>query len=261
MQKEQKKKKADVHNERARKREGFFAGIREAEKLEFSPATREEAEKINEMFKSGKDPEANFNTYRKEPSAVKGSMKNVLVLPHLEKINVAARQLQTIILVVILLVTGSVCGLYLYEKVTGHNAGDFVKSITSSGPYIAKNGYMVFGKFDGYVTLGDKTKRVVEILGVPDWVYDSKYYFNESYLIIENDTVVGFCIDENDDIKITIGDPVYESDKSIFEGDRADRVVSILGTPKYCEKTTWIYDDVLITFDKDYKISYFENIE
>ncbi len=261
MPKDKKKSKSYTPSEQAKKREEFFAKLPDAQPPVFSPPTEEEAERINELFKTGKDPGDDIEVYKEEPSIVKGNIKKVLVVPHLEKANIVARQLQTIILLVMLFLVGTVCGLYIFEKASGMDAGDIIKSITSDEPYIAEGGYMVFGEFEGYVTLGDKTDRIVEILGIPDEVYDSKYYYGESYLIIENDTVTGFYIHKDDDFKVTIGEAEFESGKAIFEDDTAERVVSILGTPRFCEKTYWIYDDIIINFDDEYKVSYYEKIK
>ncbi len=103
----------------------------------------------------------------------------------------------------------------------------------------------VFGKFENQVTIGDSYDTVISLLGFPDAPQEEDetlfMYYGESYIIIEDETVVGYYKKPGSDFKITVGDAKKDITRMIFVGDGAKRVVDKLGSPDHYLKHTWIY--------------------
>lgn len=134
---------------------------------------------------------------------------------------------------------------------------------------ISDTGCYDFGSFEGFVTVGDSLENALKILGLPDQAVDNLYYYGNSYIIVEESTVVGYYKDSADDIHITVG--FKKVDGRISKGDNPARVVSLLGSPAYYLKDEWIYENIshqfehinydgiatrlTVHFDENYKVS------
>lgn len=103
----------------------------------------------------------------------------------------------------------------------------------------------IFGKFEDHVTIGDSYDAVISLLGFPDAPQEEDgtlfMYYGESYIIIEDETVVGYYRHPDSDFKITVGNAKKDITRMIFAGDGAKRVVDKLGSPDHYLKHTWIY--------------------
>lgn len=135
--------------------------------------------------------------------------------------------------------------------------------------YISSEGNYLFDSFDGYVTVGDSMDKVFEVLGLPESFEDDLYYYGNSYVIVENDIVVGYYRSPEDNLKITVG--FREIDSPIVRGDSASRVVKKIGSPNHYLKYEWIYYDIpmsmfsgvysgktvtlTVNFDDNYKLT------
>ncbi|MBE6623243.1 MAG: hypothetical protein E7621_03550 [Ruminococcaceae bacterium] len=219
-------------------------------------ASSEERNAYDTLIKNGNLPEntdINIGIKRKK---IDGSEKYIIVDPKEELSRVKSRK-YTNMLICFLAVISLIIALFtiadfFFTTPTGQKLASFL-----NGSPVSENGNYNFGKFDDYVTIGDSYNTAIEILGSPETIKtdntSSFYYYNDSYIIVKNETVVGYYKASDDDFKVTVGERKKDIQSMIFVGDDAKRVVDKLGSPDHYLKQRWIYYDMDIDYKKTSK--------
>lgn len=178
----------------------------------------------------------------------------------------------TAIIAVILLMLFIVINWYAKSP-----SGQKILTELNRDKYISEDGNYIFGSFDGYVTIGSTIDEAVDILGLPTPGSENQYFYGNSYLLVENDIVVGYHKDPEDYFLVTVGFRINGRDPTLNVGDRAKRVVENLGSPTTYLKNVWIYEGMnknftysyysnsgsklIITFDDDYLVKGYEFVD
>ena len=100
---------------------------------------------------------------------------------------------------------------------------------------------MNFEPIDGYVTVGDSVERATELLGEPDFIESNFYYYGKSYLIFEEDKVVGYYRAPDDAIPVSVGQRGKNPSGRVMVGDSMKNVIYLLGSPEFCFGKNWLY--------------------
>ena len=158
------------------------------------------------------------------------------------------------------------------------SSGQKIISDMNNDKHITEDGNYIFGSFDGYVTIGTSLDDAIDILGLPTPGSQNQYFYGNSYILVENDVVVGYHKDASDYFQVTIGYRNEDTDPIVKIGDRAKRVVSKLGSPTTYQKNVWIYENMnrnftynyyssntgtnlIILFDENYLVTGYEFID
>lgn len=202
--------------------------------------------------------------------------RHMIVNPALEKKRMLLRKLDFVCIAVMIAAVLSAAIFASINIILDSDAAD--KMFFGKSPHISDDGNYIFGDFDGYVTVGDTLETAFEILGLPD-SYNAEsnlYYYGYSYIIVDNDTVVGYYNDKSNEFHVTVGYKNPGTTSAIGIGDSAPRVVKKLGSPEYYLKRRWIYKDMnekfekssysagselVINFDENYTVSGYEFIK
>ncbi len=219
-------------------------------------ASPEEINAYDTLIKKGKLPDnsdVNIGVKRKK---IDGSEKYIIVDPKEELRRIKSRKYTNILIyflsVVSLIIALFTIADFFFTTPTGQKLANFL-----NGSPVSENGNYNFEKFDEYVTIGDSYNSAVDILGSPETIKtdetSSYHYYNDSYIIVKNDTVVGYYKAPDDDFKVTVGEQKKDIQTMIFVGDDAKRVVDKLGSPDHYLKQRWIYYDMDIDYKKTSK--------
>ena len=181
----------------------------------------------------------------------KSSGKTVMIDPAFEKRRKYIRRIEKIsiysLIAVVIIIITAVAVNYIATSSRGQKIIDNM----NKDKHITEHGNYIFGEFDGYVTIGTPIEEAVEILGLPTPGSDNQYFYGKSYIIVEEDTVVGYHKDKSDYFLVTIGYKDADINPVISIGDSAKRVVSKLGSPETYHKYKWTYVDMNQNFQKN----------
>ena len=201
-------------------------------------ATEEEKQAYAEMLKNGQNDKNVYHAIHNRRG------KTVIVDPKYEKARRMNAKIEktiylSVLIVAIIAVLAVVIGSFI-NSTSGQkliNSAFRDKRISSDGNYN-------FGSFEGYVTIGTSYEEAVEILGLPVPGSDNQLFYGNSYIIIENDAVVGYHKDGFDYFPVTVGFRDVDINPVVTLGDTAGRVVSKLGSPDTYHKYRWTYKDM-----------------
>lgn len=204
--------------------------------IRYEDATEEEKEAYDTFLRTGEMPDDSFRVGRKKPT----TKKVVLINPQWEKKRARALLCsRRIVTVLVLLVTTAavISGISLLSD--SHlsdrlRAAFYSESGNDANPF-------AFGPFEGYVTVGDSIERADELLGEPDLVYDSYRYYQKSYLIVRDGTVVGYYRDPREFFPVTVGFKGENASGRVMVGDLVSSVIYRLGSPDYYFGKNWLY--------------------
>ena len=141
----------------------------------------------------------------------------------------------------ITVLSACVVALLFAVRILSHSHfADRLRYAFRSEPDTAENGF-VFESVEGYVTLGDSAEYVQDLLGEPDSISDTFYYYGKSYLIIEDGKVVGYYRDPGENLPVTVGYRGENASGRVMIGDSVKSVVYRLGSPEYCFGKNWLY--------------------
>lgn len=177
--------------------------------------------------------------------------KTVIVDPVYEKKRKLSRNIDKIITFIILGIVFIIVIAIAVNFIIESPVGDDIIVTLTGDDSITSHGNYDFGSFDGYVTIGTSFEEATKILGLPTPGTAGQYFYNNSYILIENDIVVGYHKDRADYFLVTVGFKDAETNPSISIGDSAKRVVSKLGSPDTYHKHEWIYENMNQNFTKN----------
>ncbi len=213
--------------------------------IELKNATESQKEKYKDIIEN-EASEGEFYAGSKKPGG-----KTVMIDPVFEKRRKNATRIDKIavcsMLIVVTIIVISIAISYIADSSGGQKLMDTLgrnKHITEQGNY-------VFGEFDGYVTIGTSLDEAVDILGLPTPGGEGQYFYENSYILVEDDIVVGYHKDRSDYFLVTVGYKDADTNPIISIGDSAKRVVSKLGTPETYHKYQWTYTDMNQNFLKN----------
>lgn len=204
--------------------------------IRYEDATEEEKEAYDSFLRTGEMSDDAFRVGRKKPT----TRKVVLINPQWEKKRARALLCsRRIVTVLVLLVTAAavISGISLLSD--SHlsdrlRAAFYTDSGNDADPF-------AFGPFDGYVTVGDSVEHADELLGEPELVYDSYRYYQKSYLIVRDGTVVGYYRDPREFFPVTVGFKGENASGRVMVGDLVSSVIYRLGSPDYYFGKNWLY--------------------
>ena len=215
------------------------------EQIEMQNAT--EAEK--EQYKATLGNEVSDGKFY--AGAIKASGKTVMIDPafekrrrHTEKIDkIAIYSLISVVIIIIIAIA--------VNFIANSSHGQKIIDGLNKDKHISEQGNFIFGEFDGYVTIGTWFEDAVDILGLPTPGGENQYFYNNSYIIVEDDVVVGYHKDRSDYFLVTVGYKDENANPYVSIGDSAKRVVSKLGSPETYHKYQWTYCDMNQNFQKN----------
>lgn len=173
--------------------------------------------------------------------------KTVVINKKLEEDQKLSDKTEKTVVFICFAVVFCIVACVVFSALHKNGFADEVALLLDKESKISESGNYKFGKFEGFVTVGDSLEDTADILGLPDKIVEDMYYFGNSYLLIDNNTVVGYYKEPSDDFRVTVG--FKEVDGKISKGDNAARVVSLLGSPTYYLKHEWIYENVSRQFE------------
>lgn len=127
------------------------------------------------------------------------------------------------------------------DYITSTHTGDRLKTAFLFSDGDDREFYERFESFENYVTLGDSAEKIEAVLGTPDRMEGTLLYYGDSYLIVEENRVVGFYRDPTEALAVTLGFQGEKAAGKVLVGDSAQNVVYRLGTPDYCFYQNWLY--------------------
>lgn len=206
------------------------------EAIEYDKATPEQQKVYDEVTNGIESKDKNIRAGRRRKN---GSI--VLLNPYYErkrkeKVNALLRVVLWLcfIVAVVVIVTG-------IDYVTSTHTGDRLRSAFLYSDKDDRAFHERFEPIENYVTLGDNAERIEEILGTPDRMDGTLYYYGDSYLIVEEDRIIGFYRDPTESLAVTLGFQGEKAAGKVLVGDSAQNVVYRLGTPDYCFYQNWLY--------------------
>ena len=205
--------------------------------IRYEKATDEEKELYDQTFHKGETAEPFFRIGRKKPLR----KKLILVNPKWEKKRARTLLYCRRVVAVLVLLVGFAALITAFRLLSDSHFGDRLRTAFLANNQSDDVSGFVFGPFEGYVTIGDSVARADELLGEPDVVYDSYRYYQNSYLIIEEDTVVGYYRDPSEAFPVTVGFKGENAAGRVMVGDRVKSVVYRLGSPEFCFGKNWLY--------------------
>lgn len=239
-------------------------------------ATKEEQSTYDTLIKKERIPDNDDIKIGVKRKKIDGSEKYVIVDPNEELARIKSRKYMDVLIYILSAVALIIAVINLVSFFFTTPTGQKL-SRSLSGSSITENGDYIFGTFDDMVTIGDNIDTAIDILGFcefPMEIGDTTYlHYGKSYLIIENNIVVGYYKSPDDDFKVTVGDKKKDIPRMIFIEDEANRVVDKLGSPDHYLKRRWIYygidvdynrttgdnaKNLTVLFDNEYHIASFE---
>lgn len=216
-------------------------------------ASPEERNAYDTLIKKEKLPENTDINIGVKRTKIDGSEKYIIVDPKEELRRIKSRKYTNILIyclsAITLIIALFTIADFFFTTPTGQKIANFL-----NGSSVYESGNYNFGKFDNYVTIGDSYDTAIEILGAPETIKNdeksSYHYYNHSYIIVKNETIVGYYKAPDDDFKVTVGEQKKDIQTMIFVGDDAKRVVDKLGSPDHYLKKRWIYYDMDIDYKK-----------
>ncbi len=213
--------------------------------IDLQNATDSEKDKYSDIFENDAS-DGKFYAGAKKPSG-----KIVMIDPVFEKRRKNAARIDKIavysMLTVVIIILISITISYIADS----SAGQKLMDALDSKNHITEQGNYVFGSFDGYVTIGTSFDEAVDILGLPTPGGEGQYFYGNSYILIEDDIVVGYHKDRSDHFLVTVGYKDAGANAVISLGDSAKRVVAKLGSPETYHKYQWTYTDMNQNFLKN----------
>ena len=208
------------------------------------------------------------NSNKKDDKYIYGNKKSRTSQKNIEQRRNSSEKITVVLYIILVAIVLSLIVLTLFSNSGSTSIADEMRMNYNREAYISPEGNYKFGSFPGFVTVGDTLDEAVSVLGLPTSYRDDCYYFGLSYIIVENDIVVGYYRDKDRDFKVTVG--FRELEASIVPGDSAARVVKKLGSPDMYLKYEWVYEQIpyntfmggynsekvklTLTFDQDYKL-------
>lgn len=210
----------------------------EVHTVNISDASPEQQKAYRDLMYKGKTPD----TSSVDVGTADSNGRVFIVDPALEKRRRLSSVFESVTLVVMVATVAAIAvfsGIsHLSKQKENKPASTEVNAYASANDEITVS----FGKFEGFITVGDSLKDAVELMGLPDNYRDGKYFYGNSYLITENDIITGYYKDKTEDFRITVG--FKESEEPLVKGDYAPQVAKKLGSPDYCSKNEWIYENI-----------------
>jgi len=148
-----------------------------------------------------------------------------------------------VLTVTIIIVLAIIAGFFVNSS-----SGQKIINAVFGDKHISSDGNYIYGDFEGYVTIGTSYEDAIEILGLPTPGSEDQYFYGNSYIIVENDVVVGYHKDSFDYFPVTVGFRDDDINPVVTLGDNAARVVTKLGSPDTYHKYRWIYKDMNPSF-------------
>lgn len=173
--------------------------------------------------------------------------KTVVLSENLEDDKKTSKRAEGLITVLSFAIVLCIVACVVFSSFEEYKVLDDFALFFDKGSKISDNETYSFGSFDGFVTVGDSLDSAVSVLGLPEKSVDNMYYYNNSYIIVENETVVGYYKNPSDDFRVTVG--FKQTNGRISKGDNPARVVALLGSPTYYLKNEWIYENVSQNFE------------
>ncbi len=205
--------------------------------------------------------------------------REMIVNSKLEKKRMIVRKFDNICIVLMLSAVFIIAASAAIDVFLKSKAADTFLLNTNRSAYISESGDYIFGSFENYVTIGDTLEYAFDILGFPDFYIkeSGQFFYGDSYIIVENDKVVGYYKDGKEEFHVTVGYKDEGISNAIGIGDSAGRVVKKLGSPDIYLKQKWIYKNynerfekniydsseknLIVIFDDDYTVSAYEFTE